>query len=212
MEDVYKEILEIRARITELLVTCQSETSMGDEGTLDNSVDFQAIVDDEPQFALDGVPPSLTPQLPILEEPQVFRGQLSGLEYGPSGFARTLPEGARLPIGILPGNLLFSGTNGVVSYGLGVPGFPPNYGTYSDGEMPSESSARRGQQPRFPVEQGGQDKVKCTWPGCSRAVKKDNLTRHVNEMHQRKVKAVCTGCRKGFSRPYMLKYHTCPAR
>ncbi|KAG2743312.1 hypothetical protein P692DRAFT_20838969 [Suillus brevipes Sb2] len=40
-----------------------------------------------------------------------------------------------------------------------------------------------------------------------RAVKKDNLTRHVNEMHRRKVKAVCTGCRKGFARPYVLKAH-----
>jgi hypothetical protein len=102
MEFVFKEILEIRARITELLVTCKSEISMGDEGTLDSSVDFQAIVDDEPQFALDGVPPSLTPQLPILEE--AFRGQLSGSEYGPSGFASTLPEDARLPIGNLPGS------------------------------------------------------------------------------------------------------------
>jgi hypothetical protein len=108
MDCVYKEILEIRARITELLVTCQSEISMEDEGTLDNSVDFQAIVDDEPQtimpFALDGVPASFTPQLPILEEPQVFRGQLPGLEYGPSGLASTLPNGARLPIDNLPGS------------------------------------------------------------------------------------------------------------
>lgn len=62
------------------------EISMGDEGTLDSSVDFQAIVDDEPQFALDGVLPSLTPRLPILY----------------SGFANTLPEGARLPISDLP--------------------------------------------------------------------------------------------------------------
>jgi hypothetical protein len=108
MECVYTEILEIRARITELLVTCQSDISMGDEGALDSSADFQAVVDDEPQtimpFALDGVPPSLTPQLPILEEPQAFRGQLSGLEYGPSRFASTLPEGAHLPIGDLPGS------------------------------------------------------------------------------------------------------------
>ncbi|KAG1763385.1 hypothetical protein EDD22DRAFT_969439 [Suillus occidentalis] len=169
------------------------EISMGDEGTLDSSVDFRAIVYDEPQFALDGVLPSLTPQLPILY----------------SGFASTLPEGARLPISDLPENLLL---DGVVSYEFGVAEFPPNYGTYSDAEMLPESSARHDQQPRFSIEQGGQDKVKCTWPGCSKSVKKENLTRHVNEVHRRKVKAVCTRCKKGFSRPYMLRDHICRAR
>jgi hypothetical protein len=99
--------LEIRTRITELLVIFQSEISMGNEGISDSTVDFQAIVNDEPQiimpFALDGVSPSLTPQeLSIMAEPLAFQGQLSDLEYGPLGFASTLAEGVGLPIGKLP--------------------------------------------------------------------------------------------------------------
>jgi hypothetical protein len=101
---------------------------------------------------------------------------------------------------------------GVIGYG--APGFlsQPEYDIYSDGKMLSESSARHDQQPRLPIAQGGQKKVKCTWPGCLRSVQKNNLTRHVNEMHRRVVKAVCDGCGRGFMRSYMLKNHTCPAK
>ncbi|KAG1851795.1 hypothetical protein C8R48DRAFT_676382 [Suillus tomentosus] len=221
MDCVYKEFLEIRARITELLITVQSEiTTVGGEGTLDSDMDSRAIVNDEPQIIvplafneLNAVLPLLTPQeFSVLAEPPAFQGQFSDLKYGPLGFGTsTLPEG--LSIGTIPQNLLPDGSPGVVSYGLGVLGGLPQYDTYSGGKTLSESSTSHDQQPCLPIAQDSLShyKVKCIWPECSRAVKKDNLTRHVNEVHRRKVKAVCIGCGKKFARPYMLRDHICRA-
>ncbi|KAG1800488.1 hypothetical protein EV424DRAFT_1545725 [Suillus variegatus] len=210
---VYKEIQELRAE----LVICQSHVAMEDESTLDNSVDFQAMIyDSDPQtimpLALDelnAVSPSLTPpDLFVLAESQAFQGQPSNLEYGPLGFTSTLPEG--LPISRLPQDLLTSGSDR-----LDAPDFLPQYDTYFDEKTTSESesSANRDQQPCLPIQvaQAGKDRVKCTWSGCSRTLKKDSLTRHVNEMHRRKVKAVCDGCGRGFARPYMFRGHICRA-
>ncbi|KAG1805791.1 uncharacterized protein BJ212DRAFT_1390294 [Suillus subaureus] len=151
---------------------------------------------------LDAVLPSLTlPELPILAEPLAFESQFSDLEYGPVVFTSTLPENIGLPVGNLSQDLL----PGVVDYGLGVPELPPQYTLI-------ESSARHDQQPCPPFAQGGRDKVMCTWPGCSRAVQKNSLARHINEMHRRVVKAVCDSCERGFARPYMLKNHICRAK
>ncbi|KAG1824478.1 uncharacterized protein BJ212DRAFT_1320453 [Suillus subaureus] len=50
------------------------------------------------------------------------------------------------------------------------------------------------------------------WSGCSSVIRKDNYTRHVNEVHKRQFKAVCTACGKEFLRPYMKKTHMCPGR
>ncbi|KAG1815827.1 hypothetical protein EV424DRAFT_1627792 [Suillus variegatus] len=215
MDCVYKEFLEIRTRITELLVTGQSEiTTVGGEGTLDSDMDSQAIVNDEPQTIvplafneLNAVLPLLTPQeFSVLAEPPAFQGQFSDLKYGPLGFGTsTLPEGT------IPQNLLPDGNPGVVSYGLGVLGLLPQYDTYSDRKTLSESSTSRDQQLRLSIAQGSQHKVNCIWPECSRAVKKDSLTRHVNEVHRHKVKAVCVGCGKKFARAYMLRDHICRA-
>lgn len=101
MDCVYKEIVEIRTRITELLVTCQSDISMRDEGTLDSSLGFQAIINDEPQAIvplafnkINAVSPLMTPQeLSNSEESLAFRGQLTDLECGPLGLTSTLQEG-----------------------------------------------------------------------------------------------------------------------
>ncbi|KAG2066355.1 hypothetical protein BDR04DRAFT_1106777 [Suillus decipiens] len=202
--------------MTELLVTCQSEIATKDEGTVDISVNFHTIVDDERQTIIplwldevNAISPSLAlPELSMSEEPLAFQG-LSDLERSPLGFTSSLPEG----VGRVQPALLLSDASGFISYKLGVPDFLPENDVYSnsDGKTLPESSARH-DQPHFSITQGSQEKVKCTWPGCSRAVKKDNLTRHVNEMHHRKVKAICTGCRKGFVRPYMLKGHVCQAK
>ncbi|KAG2096353.1 uncharacterized protein F5147DRAFT_763570 [Suillus discolor] len=217
MDCVYKEFLEIRTRITELLVTGQSEiTTVEGDGTLDSSVDFQAIVSGEPQTVvplafdeLNAVSPSLTPpELSVSAEPLAFQGQFSDLKYGPLEFGIiTLAEG--LSIGTIPQDVLLNGTPGVISYGLGVPGFLSQYDTDSDRKTLSESSTSR--DLRLPIAQGSQHKVNCIWPGCSRAIKKDNLTRHVNEVHRRKVKAVCVDCGRKFARPYMLRDHICRA-
>ncbi|KAG1719588.1 uncharacterized protein EDB91DRAFT_1288260 [Suillus paluster] len=49
MVGLYREILEIRTRITELLARCPSEVTVGDPGAGNSTVDLQAILDDEPQ-------------------------------------------------------------------------------------------------------------------------------------------------------------------
>ncbi|KAG2048346.1 hypothetical protein BDR06DRAFT_1013124 [Suillus hirtellus] len=154
---------------------------------------------------LNGVSPSLIPpDLLILAESQAFQGQPSNLEYGPLGFTSTLPED--LPISRLPQDLLTSGTDR-----LCAPEFLPQDDTYFDEKTMSEpeSSASHGQQSSHPIQVAkvDQDKVKCTWPGCSKALRKNSLTRHINETHRRKVKAVCVYCGKRFARPYMLKNH-----
>ncbi|KAG1805793.1 uncharacterized protein BJ212DRAFT_1390355 [Suillus subaureus] len=98
---------------------------------------------------------------------------------------------------------------GTSSYELAAGNFLPQNGTRPDGQISSGSSTRLDEQQPLTIVQGVQEKVKCTWSGCSRVVKKDNLTRHVNEMHRRKIKAICNGCGNGFTRPYMMKGHSC---
>ncbi|KAG1749445.1 hypothetical protein EDB19DRAFT_1904546 [Suillus lakei] len=192
-----------------------------ESGTLDNSDYPKAIVDDEPQTItpsaldeLNAVSPLLTPlELPILPELLAFRGQLSDQYYRPLESARVmgpLPEDVDPPFGQLPQDLL-RGTSSSMSYELSVQPFLHQHGTYSEGRTLSGSSARRDQSLPSPIVQCSQDKVKCTWPGCSKFVKKDNRTRHVNETHLRKVKAVCAGCGKRFTRPYLRRDHICPA-
>ncbi|KAG2139083.1 uncharacterized protein EDB93DRAFT_1106192 [Suillus bovinus] len=211
MNCVYQEVLEIRARITGLLLTCQTEIVMGGGGILDNSMDFQAIVENEPQTILQtaqdelhAVSPSLIPPvLPISAEQSAFQNQPLNLEYGPLGFSAP-PD---LPDDNVPQDLLLSGTSGVVvSHGLDAPGFLPRS---SNAKTLSKSSGSHDQQKPLSIAKGSQDRVICTWLGCSRAVNQDNLTRHVNEVHWRKVKAACAHCGKGFARPYMLRDHIC---
>lgn len=202
----HEELVEIYNRITELL----SEIPMEDEGMVDSGVDLHTFVDDEHQAIMplalnevNTISPSLAPpELSILAESLVFQGQFLDLEHGPLGFTSSLQEG-----GGLPQDLLLSETSGFISYEFCVPELLPQDDTYSEKMLP-ESSARH-DEPRLAPVQGGQAQVKCTWPGCSRSVKKNNLTRHVNEMHHRRVKAVCVSCGKGFARPYMLKGHIC---
>ncbi|KAG2066376.1 hypothetical protein BDR04DRAFT_1169953 [Suillus decipiens] len=183
----HEEIVEIYTRITELLVEYQSEITVENEGTMDSGVDFHTLGDDEHQAIMplvlndvNTIPPSLAPpEISVLAKSLAFRNQFLDLEHNPLWFTSSLQEDL----------LLLSETSGFVSNELGVPEFLPRDDTYSK-EMLPDSSARH-DQPHLAIVQGGQDKVRCTWPGCSRSVKKNNLTRHVNEMHRRRVKAVC---------------------
>lgn len=77
------------------------------------------------------------------------------------------------------------------------------------GHVASSSSARPDEQLSVRVVQASQvkDKVKCAWYGCSALVNKDNLTRHVEEVHEGKIKAVCAGCGREFKRPYQMNEH-----
>jgi hypothetical protein len=79
------------------------------------------------------------------------------------------------------------------------------HSTYSETQTLSCPSTTR--QPHLPVAQGIQEKVECTWHGCSRVVRKDSYTRRVNETHLRKIKAVCAHCERTFPRMYLKKNH-----
>ncbi|KAG0701418.1 hypothetical protein DFH29DRAFT_1000277 [Suillus ampliporus] len=216
---IYREILEIRTRITGLLASCQPEVAVGDL-VWNNSVNLQVIVDEGPQAIApvacderDAISLSLTlPEHFLLPQPPVLHGQLSDQEYRPLesvGVTGSLSEGADPLIGQVSQEILHCGSSSFVGYQLGAHPFLPQH-TFSEGQTSSDSSVRHNQQLPLPVVRGSQEKVKCIWPGCSKFVTKDSRTRHVNETHLRKVKAACAGCGKGFARPYM-KDHICRA-
>ncbi|KAG1799271.1 uncharacterized protein HD556DRAFT_1439677 [Suillus plorans] len=82
-------------------------------------------------------------------------------------------------------------------------------GIYFGEHVPSSSSAGPDAQLSVSVVQANQakDKVECTWDGCSAVISKDSLTRHVEEVHEGKIKAVCTGCGREFKRQYQMNEH-----
>jgi len=241
LNSAYKEILEIRIRITEILASCQSEVAMGSEDAWDSTAHLQVILGDEPHTVApvvfnerDVISVSSSPlDHSLFPQSLAFHGQLSDQDYGP--FSRgsdevtsILPEGADPPVDqLFQGKLaIFTAcfeslpcADTVISVShdeLEQPfqSFVPQQDTCPEGQTLTGSSARRHQQLRLPIVQGGQEKVKCTWPGCSRDINKDNHTRHVNETHLRKVKAFCTYCGRAFPRTYLNRQHelTCPGR
>ncbi|KAG1756302.1 uncharacterized protein EDB91DRAFT_1091809 [Suillus paluster] len=239
IDDVCKEILQIRTHFEELLATCQSGVTVGGSSAFNGTVGVQAIGDNEPQTIalvaldmLDVIPPSLTSlDLSPLPRPLARHVQHLDQEYGPLesvSVAGSLSDAIDPPVGqgkfavfaAFPSNayhlrpdpgLWLCGASGFIGYELGAQTTLPQHGTYFEGQTLPDSSVRRDQLP-LPKVQGSQDKVKCTWPGCLRVFKKDNHTRHVNDTHLRKVKAVCVGCGKKFTRSYMKRDHVCRVR
>jgi hypothetical protein len=61
MISVYREMLEIRTRITELLDNVQSEATVVESGTRDSSAHLQAIIDDKPQNIATVAPNDMLP-------------------------------------------------------------------------------------------------------------------------------------------------------
>ncbi|KAG1775719.1 hypothetical protein EV702DRAFT_173531 [Suillus placidus] len=94
------------------------------------------------------------------------------------------------------------------------PAAQPFQGIYLRERVPSSSSARPDEQLSIPVAQArqGKGKVRCTWYGCSTVINKDSLTRHVEEVHEGKIKAVCAGCGREFKRPYQMNEHILRSR
>lgn len=141
-----------------------------------------------------------------MPEPLPFCSELSDTEFGPLesvGVASTLQESVDLVTRYVRSDLL---PCSISSYEPAAD-FPPRAGP---GEQTSSgSSTRFDEQPPLAVVQSIREKVKCTWPGCLRSIQKENLTRHVNEVHRRKIKAVCNQCGNGFTRPYMMRDHNC---
>ncbi|KAJ8580129.1 hypothetical protein M405DRAFT_834856 [Rhizopogon salebrosus TDB-379] len=181
VNSAYKDI--IRVCITEMLASCQSEATMMNEDTRDSSTDLRGIL----AF-------------------QHLQGQSSDQAYDAlfQESVNTLSERADLPFRQPPPDLSISHASHFVATQPFL--FVPEIGTCSDAQP---LSGGRHQQLRLPTVQGGEEKVRCTWLGCSRVVKRDSHARHVDECHLRKVRDVCTGCGRGFSRMYMKKNHLC---
>ncbi|KAG2092786.1 uncharacterized protein F5147DRAFT_779530 [Suillus discolor] len=53
-------------------------------------------------------------------------------------------------------------------------------------------------------------KVKCPRDKCPKFISEDGLTRHINEVHEKKVVTVCPGCKKAFTRMNVMTHHVCP--
>ncbi|KAG0708564.1 hypothetical protein DFH29DRAFT_993986 [Suillus ampliporus] len=216
----------MRTSITDILAGCHSEVARGNVDSWDSGVDLRGIIPDELQTiapvgldGLDAVPWLPTPlDLSLLSQPPVFHAQFLGQQEGlvlqeSVGVTSALPEMAD-PVGQLSPDSLLSGTSDPVTYELGAQPFQfvPQDGMCSEGQTLSGSSARSHQQLCLPVMQDDKEKVKCTWLGCWSVIKKDNYTRHVNEIHLRQGRAFCTSCGKMFQRSYMKKKHICPGR
>ncbi|KAG2743311.1 hypothetical protein P692DRAFT_20838967 [Suillus brevipes Sb2] len=107
---VYREMLELRTRIMELLDSVQSEATVMDSGgTRDGNAYLQENFDNEPRnivgVALDD-PNTIFPPLPTFDpfgspQPLVFYGGFSDQEHGPIefvGIKEPLPEDTDLMI------------------------------------------------------------------------------------------------------------------
>lgn len=53
-------------------------------------------------------------------------------------------------------------------------------------------------------------KVKCPWDKCPKFISKNDLTRHINEVHEKKIVAVCPRCKREFTRTNVMTHHACP--
>ncbi|KAJ8589442.1 hypothetical protein M405DRAFT_841877 [Rhizopogon salebrosus TDB-379] len=108
-----------------------------------------------------------------------------------------------------PPDILLSDTCGDASYEHSIQpfqSFTPENDTSSEGQS-SVSSAMCQQQPPLHTVTADHEKVQCTWPKCSKAIKKSGLSRHINETHLRVVKGVCAHCGRAFQRIYLKNNH-----
>lgn len=113
----------------------------------------------------------------------------------------------RMQINIRP-DLLIYGTKST-SYVPGARNILPEHSSYSEEQTLPGSSSRHDQPLPPPMVQGYQNRVMCKYPKCGIILKKENLTRHINEVHKRKMKARCDHCKREFTRPYLKKKHVC---
>lgn len=201
MINTCREMLEIHSRLKELLPSDQSEVT---EGTWDGTVDIQATVNEPQTIApsvLDEVDASTWSSDLSFPEPLPFYSQLPNGPLASVGSTGLLLEGVNHSLVHIRKDVVPYSSSDPDGYEPMAQDFVPQHSTYSEEQTLSSSSAEHDEQ--LPV----QEKVQCTRPGCSSVVNKSNLTRHINEVHERKVKARCASCLKGFARPYMMYDH-----
>ncbi|OAX39867.1 hypothetical protein K503DRAFT_865098 [Rhizopogon vinicolor AM-OR11-026] len=167
-----------------------SGVGMGGEGTYCSRLDFRAISHEHAD-------PSLSQQ-PTHQRVQRVSGQPLEQGYGSplqeSVVVSNAPLRQRSP-DLLPG------TPGNANYPLNT--LTPH--TYCEMQ-----TLYRQPRPRFT--QSCKKKVQCTWPGCSKTIRKDGRIRHVNEIHLRAVKGVCARCGREFQRTYLKRKHELACR
>ncbi|KAG1897389.1 uncharacterized protein F5891DRAFT_1280132 [Suillus fuscotomentosus] len=206
---VHEEIQQIRSVLMNLLGNYQSDVTMEDSGGRDSTVDSQAELDSLNVIASFG---------PSHDRCLVPQFAPHGTSFGVTG---SLSEGTGPPQGLLPHGARTSADYGPI---VQHPLTQPRYNMYSEacsafydprvtassledlslcGTL--DSVYEPAAQLSVPIQAKG--KVKCTWHGCLALVKKDNLGRHVKEVHEGKIKAVCAGCGKEFKRPYQMNEH-----
>ncbi|KAG2048304.1 hypothetical protein BDR06DRAFT_1013082 [Suillus hirtellus] len=233
---VHEEIQQIRGVLMNLLGNYQSDVTMEDSGGRDSTVDSQAELNSlnaiapfgpshdrcfAPQFAPHGTSFGVT-------------GSLSEGTGPPQGL---LPHGARTSAnyGPIVQHPLTQPQYSVYSEACSAFYDPRVMASSSEGENHRHSQFTIIQrlftynvsldlslcgaldsvyepaaQLSVPIQ--AKDQVKCTWHGCLALVKKDNIRRHVKEVHERKIKAVCAGCGKQFKRPYQMNEHIARTR
>ncbi|KAG1884605.1 hypothetical protein F4604DRAFT_1901209 [Suillus subluteus] len=118
----------------------------------------------------------------------------------------TLPEEADPHLGQSSKDPSSYGTEST-SYVPGAHDILRQHSSYSEEQTWLGSSSRRDQSLTPPMAQDRQNRVMCTQPGCGMFLKKENLTRHINEVHERKIKARCDYCGREFTRTYLKKEH-----
>ncbi|KAG2112738.1 hypothetical protein BD769DRAFT_1674031 [Suillus cothurnatus] len=123
----------------------------------------------------------------------------------------TLPEEADRYLGQPSQDMLPYGTEST-SHLPGAHGILPLRSSSTEEQTYPGSSSRHDQSPPPRIVQGHRKRVMCTQPGCGKILKKENLTRHTNEVHKRKIKAHCSHCGREFTRPYLKKEHVRQAK
>ncbi|KAG2092821.1 uncharacterized protein F5147DRAFT_721869 [Suillus discolor] len=222
---VHEEIQEIRSLFRNILDNYQSNVTMEDSGGCDSTVDSQAGLD-----GLNVITPFgsshdryFMPQPAPHEASFGVMGSLSEsieglLLNGTHGFANYVtPQHSMYSEGfpafcdprVTESSLEPEGVKSRLGFSLHgtidsiyEPAPQPFQSVYLEEHVPSDSLVGPDAQLPVLVMQASQakDRVKCTQDGCSAILNKDNLTRHVKEVHERKFKAV-------FKRSYQMNEH-----
>ena len=184
-----------------------SGDAIGNEGTCDGRIESNKTFDDN-------AVPSFSQQL--ASQHMQLEDQFSGQEHDPlmREFMWVSHPLSRRSLSMVCNFFSNTGTHflrcldttGSTKHVLGAPA--------PQGVAFCEKQSFRQQPSSKIVHDIGQKKVKvsCTFPGCSTRMRKDGLTRHLNEVHFRVVKGVCARCGKAFQRPYLKWNHEITCR
>ncbi|KAG2139082.1 uncharacterized protein EDB93DRAFT_1164046 [Suillus bovinus] len=206
---VHEETKKIRSLFINLLDNCQSDVTTESSSRHDSVVDSQSGLDDldDIELSLSGSPKGLFPHGTRSFVDHVTATWPQHSMYSEGLLACYDPRVTRSSSDVVDPHLDVSLHR--TSDSVHAPTAQPFENVYFGEHVTLSSSARPGVQLSMPVVQDSQakEKVQCTWDGCWAFVNKDNLTRHIEEVHEERIKAVCTGCGRKFKRQYQVNEH-----